>query len=74
MSVPLLAAITAAAVVAALALSSGVPGVLYAATTSGKVFAVIVDSPGLDPAAPWPRYQHDARNTGNPATPITNCP
>lgn len=54
--------------------AQGLPGVLYAATTLGNVLAVIVDSPGLDPNAPWPKYQHDARNTGNPATPITNCP
>ncbi|MDC0713047.1 hypothetical protein POL68_31585 [Stigmatella sp. ncwal1] len=47
-------------------------GVLYVAADT-KVHAFIVDSPGMDPAAPWPKYQHDARNTGNPATPITNC-
>ncbi|SEL26349.1 Outer membrane protein assembly factor BamB, contains PQQ-like beta-propeller repeat [Stigmatella aurantiaca] len=48
-------------------------GVLYV-TAVTKVYAFIVDSPGLDPDAPWPKYQHDARNTGNPATPITRCP
>jgi hypothetical protein len=51
----------------------GRPGVLYAASADGRVYALIVDSPGLDPAAPWPRYQHDSRNTGNPATPILSC-
>jgi hypothetical protein len=51
----------------------GRPGVLYAASANGRVYALIVDSPGLDPAAPWPRYQHDSRNTGNPATPILSC-
>ena len=48
-------------------------GVLYVAADT-KVYAFIVDSPGLDPDAPWPKYQHDARNTGNPATPISRCP
>jgi hypothetical protein len=55
-------------------LASGLPGVLYVAATDGRVYALIVDSRGLDPSAPWPRYQHDSRNTGNPATPITQCP
>jgi hypothetical protein len=48
-------------------------GTLYVGGSS-RLFALIVDSAGLDPNAPWPKYQHDARNTGNPATPITNCP
>ncbi|MGZ3385836.1 MAG: hypothetical protein ACXVB5_13100, partial [Isosphaeraceae bacterium] len=39
-----------------------------------KLYALIVDSPGMDPSAPWAKFQHDARNTGNPATPVTNCP
>ncbi len=49
-------------------------GVLYVPALNGQLYAFIVDSPGLDKNAPWPKYQHDARNTGNPATPITNCP
>ncbi|MGZ6130877.1 MAG: hypothetical protein ACXWLF_02560 [Myxococcaceae bacterium] len=49
-------------------------GVLYSPSTSGNLFSVIVDSPGLDPTAPWPKYQHDVRNTGNPTTPIQSCP
>ena len=49
-------------------------GVLYAASDSGEVTALIVDSRGLDSAAPWPKYQHDVRNTGNPTTPIQSCP
>jgi hypothetical protein len=53
---------------------SGLPGVLYAATRDGKVHAIVVDSRGLDTSAPWPKYQHDARNTGNPSTPISSCP
>lgn len=48
-------------------------GTLYVPAAT-KLYALIVDSPGLDPNAPWPKYQHDARNTGNPVTPITNCP
>jgi len=48
-------------------------GTLYFAGTT-KLYAFIVDSPGLDTNAPWPKYQHDVRNTGNPATPVTNCP
>jgi outer membrane protein assembly factor BamB len=48
-------------------------GALYVAAGT-SVYAFIVDSPGMDPNAPWPKYQHDARNTGNPATSITNCP
>jgi hypothetical protein len=49
-------------------------GVLYVGSTSGNFFAVIVDSPGLDPTSTWPKYQHDVRNTGNPTTPIQSCP
>ncbi|HEX8441698.1 hypothetical protein [Archangium sp.] len=48
-------------------------GVLYV-PAGGKLYAFVVDSRGLDPNAPWPKFQHDARNTGNPATPITSCP
>lgn len=42
-------------------------GVLYVPTvTSGvaRVMAVLVDSPGLDPLAAWPKYQRDNRNSG----------
>ncbi|QRO02408.1 PQQ-like beta-propeller repeat protein [Archangium violaceum] len=49
-------------------------GVLYVPSIDGKLYAFVVDSPGLDPDAPWPKYQHDARNTGNPNTPISSCP
>jgi len=48
-------------------------GTLYFVGTS-KLYAFIVDSPGLAANAPWPKFQRDARNTGNPATPVTNCP
>jgi hypothetical protein len=59
--------------------ASGQPGVLYVAASSGAetwLYAVLVDSPGLDRNAPWPRHQHDPANTGNPATPLTpwTCP
>jgi outer membrane protein assembly factor BamB len=47
-------------------------GMLYVPAGS-KLHALIVDSPGLDSNAPWPKYQHDLRNSGNPATPITTC-
>ncbi|ATB26774.1 PQQ-binding-like beta-propeller repeat protein [Melittangium boletus] len=49
-------------------------GVLYVPSVNGQLYAFVVDSPGLDKTAPWPKYQHDARNTGNPDMPITNCP
>ncbi|MDY7227664.1 hypothetical protein [Hyalangium rubrum] len=48
-------------------------GTLYIAAAT-KLYAFVVDSPGLDSAAPWPKYQRDPRNTGNAATTITNCP
>jgi outer membrane protein assembly factor BamB len=47
-------------------------GMLYVAAGT-SVYSFIVDSPGMDPSAPWPKYQHDARNTGNPVAPVTNC-
>jgi hypothetical protein len=44
-------------------------GVLYisAAASSGaaKVTALLVDSEGLEPTAPWPKFQRDNANTGN---------
>jgi hypothetical protein len=43
-------------------------GILYLATETGWLVAYIVDSAGLDPTAPWPKYQRDAWNTGNFAT------
>jgi PQQ-like domain len=54
------------------ALVEGNHGVLYV-PAGGKLHALIVDSRGLDPTAPWPKYQHDVRNTGNPDTPIPSC-
>lgn len=49
-------------------------GVLYVPALDGRLYALVVDSPGLDKNAPWPKYQRDARNTGNSGAPITNCP
>ncbi|HSP81697.1 MAG TPA: hypothetical protein VLQ93_24470, partial [Myxococcaceae bacterium] len=48
-------------------------GVLYVPSIDGKLYSFVTDSRGLDTAAPWPKYQHDARNTGNPSTPIASC-
>ncbi|QRK14256.1 PQQ-like beta-propeller repeat protein [Archangium violaceum] len=55
------------------ALVDGNHGVLYV-PVGGKLHAFVVDSRGLDTSAPWPKYQHDSRNTGNPDTPISSCP
>jgi outer membrane protein assembly factor BamB len=41
-------------------------GTLYVATRVGKLFAVEGSGGGLMPSA-WPKYQHDARNTGRAA-------
>jgi hypothetical protein len=50
------------------------PGVLYAAI-GNKLHAFVVDSPRmLKDSNSWPKFQHDTRTTGNPATPVTNCP
>ncbi len=51
----------------------GAPGVLYV-PAGGKLHAFVVDGAGLDSSARWPKYQHDARNTGNPDTVIPPCP
>jgi len=55
---------------------SGPWGVLYVGSNNGQLFAVIVDSRGIDTTAPWPKYQHDPRNTGNAQTPLSQfaCP
>ena len=49
-------------------------GTLYVASDTGELIAVVVDSRALASSAPWPKYQHDVRNTGNPTTPIQSCP
>lgn len=56
--------------------AAGRPGVLYIPTTSGKLFAVIVDSRGIDTSADWPKYLHDPRNTSNAQTSLAEfaCP
>ena len=43
-------------------------GILYVATDTHSLAAIVVDSPGLDPNAPWPKYQRTAGNVGNTAT------
>jgi hypothetical protein len=52
------------------------PGVLYLATNAPRIYAFVVDSRGIDTTAPWPKYQHDPRNTGNADTPLSEftCP
>lgn len=53
-------------------------GVFYVPSVStgvARVTAIIVDSPGLDPLAPWPKYQRDNRNSGfADATSPAACP
>lgn len=46
--------------------AAGKPGVLYLVSTGGDVVSILVDSPKLDSAAVWPKYQRDAANSGNP--------
>jgi hypothetical protein len=41
------------------------PGVLYVLANSGKLYALIADSKGVERSAPWPKFQHDPRNSGN---------
>lgn len=51
------------------------PGVLYVATTGGKLHAILVDAKKLSPSAAWPKYQHDSANSGNPDWPLNaGCP
>ncbi len=54
----------------------GRPGVVYAAANDGTLDAIIVDSKGIDTTAPWPKYQHDPRNSGNSSTSLSEfaCP
>lgn len=42
-------------------------GILYLANVS-QLAAIIVDSPGLEPSALWPKYQRTAGNAGNTDT------
>jgi hypothetical protein len=55
---------------------AGAPGVLYMASETGKIYALLVDSPGVDATAPWPMYLHDPRHTANSTTDLTpfSCP
>jgi hypothetical protein len=47
------------------------PGVLYAPDNLRNLFCFITDSHGIDFFSPWPKYQHDPRNTGNQQTPLS---
>ncbi len=49
-------------------------GILGFATANGWFVTYIVDSPGLDADAAWPRALHDNRNSSNVTTPIERCP
>jgi outer membrane protein assembly factor BamB len=53
-------------------------GTLYVPQTNGTLTAIIVDSPGLDLTAAWPKYQRTVGNAGNhdPRFPIgtSGCP
>ncbi|HVE86580.1 MAG TPA: hypothetical protein VND93_27170, partial [Myxococcales bacterium] len=52
------------------------PGTLYYGANNGKLYAIIIDNPGIDTTSPWPKYQHDPRNTGSLSTPLSefSCP
>ena len=53
---------------------AGGPGVLYIASTDGNLYSVLVDSPKLA-STDWPKWQHDAQNSGNPDFPLNaGCP
>jgi hypothetical protein len=41
------------------------PGVLYAGSTSGLLYAFVTDSHGLDYDSPWPKFNRDPQNTGD---------
>jgi hypothetical protein len=58
---------------------AGQPGVLYFATSSSsgaRLWAILVDSAGVDRNAPWPRAQHDPANSANLGTDLGpyTCP
>lgn len=53
----------------------GRPGTLYVLSNSGTLTSFIVDSPGLDRDALWPRFQHDNANSGNASQAnLWSCP
>jgi hypothetical protein len=50
-------------------------GVLYVVTNQGEVVSLVVDSPRLDTAAKWPKFQRDAFNSGNTSLSLdAGCP
>jgi hypothetical protein len=44
------------------------PGVLLIASNTGTLYAIVVDSVGIDNLAPWPMAQHDPRHSGSAGT------
>jgi hypothetical protein len=54
----------------------GRPGVLYVVSNTGTVTSFLVDAPGLDGTAAWPKFQHDPANSGNAAMSLQpwTCP
>jgi outer membrane protein assembly factor BamB len=48
----------------------GDDGTIYVGCCDGKLYAIYTDSPGLADS-PWPKLQHDNKNTGNISTIIT---
>ena len=53
---------------------SGAGGVLYLATTNGRLTSILVDSSRLA-ATDWPKWQHDSQNSGNADFPLNaGCP
>jgi len=55
-------------VVVPAASSSSLP-TLYAGSTNGNLYAIVVDS-ALDTTSPWPKTYHDLRNTENASSPL----
>jgi len=54
-------------------------GVAYLSTalgTNATLYSILVDARGLDPTAPWPRFQRDNANRGNISLPTSawTCP
>lgn len=47
----------------------GCDGTLYVGDGAGAITALATDSQGLAPGG-WPRFRHDARGTGNAASPV----
>jgi hypothetical protein len=48
------------------------PGTLYVGSEDGKLYAIMVDSQGIDTAAPWSKFHRDPRNTANGDTALNS--